>query len=773
MIRFGHTRAQVRGGTIPFVLLFLLALLPTDKAIAQAVPPGCPSELGTEDLIDHNFGVSFCELCGVGQVRIEIENPLSNPNAVDFADVVIREDLLASGLTYVPNSTAFTGNNIVVPSAEEPLIGGPNASLLTWDLSDNAFVMNRQSGGPGSRAQLFLTFQVERAPGFTEESLLAADRRINAEVDLSPSCAPLATFTKETGIGTLPLEEPEPTVLKRGRNLDAGQSGYSDPVFGHEGDDIVWRIQVRNDGDAPLQDFVFDDAITGTNFDINYICDNETDAVNAASGGAIGGCNLIGPTQSIAGVDVAARFGPGTPANPYIAAPANGSGFYFFTGRITESCSDETNTVNNVEWGCQVETPVGGLSATSGGSTTQNSAILRTQSVEADLDIDVALSGVVLSQDMGGTGTVTITIANNSGGTVLGETGGLRIRNLLPPQYVVDPTFTPTVSMAPRFAPYDGMINTIAWTNPNPNTVPILLMGVPADPLSNTELDLLLTSDTAQSKSGFPDREHMIRDGDVVTVTIRTVLIDTAVNYYDYVADLDVRTEAPGSTPANTDPTESFSISNETEVRWQELCTATLHDRTVTEVDTARPEDIDPDIVGSELIFILTDTGDSLPLTVNLTNNGGHRAADYTAYVTFGEAMTVQTVAPGCTLMVGPRPRPVWQEPVDLPGTASVYLCDRGDINPGETESLNFEVVKNTAASFDDDLTFSSRRHRRDPSQRWHPAMVPHAPSPRRWRSQYGKRLHRRRRLGPGDRIQPLQDSARPLHRKHRPAPLP
>ena len=48
---------------------------------------------------------------------------------------------------------------------------------------------------------------------------------------------------------------------------------------------------------------------------------------------------------------------------------------------------------------------------------------------------------------------------------------------------------------------------------------------------------------------------------------------------------------------------------------------------------------------------------------------------------------------------------PVWRIPVALPPTASVYACDRGVIRPGETERLRFEVVKNTASSFDDDLT--------------------------------------------------------------------
>lgn len=727
MNRLGQHISRLRLGTISIVLLALCVWVSADRASAQAVPPGCPSSLGTADLIDHNLSVSFCELCSQGQVRIEIENPLGNgADDVDFSNLVVTEDLLASGLTYVPNSTVFSGTNIVAPAPFEPAIAGPANSQLTWDLSGTGLVLDNQSGGPGTREALVLVFDVERDSSVTEEGLVSAVRTMDASLDLTPSCNPGAIYSTSTGVDPIPLREPEPVIIKRGRNLDAAQGGYSDPVYGHEGDDLVWRIQVRNDGAADLQDFIFDDAITGTNFEINYVCDDEADAVSAANGGPVGDCDLIGPTTSIAGVDVRARFGGAD--DPYVVAPAGGSGFYYFTGRITESCSNETNTVSNVEWGCQSEAPAGGISATSNGTTAGDAAALRTNSVAGNVDIDVALSGVVLSQDMGGTGTVTITITNNSNGTIFGEATGLRIRNLLPPEYVVDPTFTPTVSMDPRFGTYDGMIDTVAWTNPHPNTVPVLLMGNPADPLSNTELDLLLTSSTTQTTAGFPDQEHMIRHGDEVTITLRTVLIDPT--YYDYEANLDVRTEEPASTPANTDPTESFSITNETEVWWREFCTATVHNRLISEVDVANPEDIDPDISGTELIFILTNTGDPLPLTVNLVNNGGHRATDYAAYVTFGEAMTVQTAPGACAPLVGAPPRPVWQLPVDLPATASVYLCDPGTIAPGATAPLAFEVVKNTAASFDDDLTFRvdviGEIHLSDGTPLWFPT-----PSPR------------------------------------------
>ncbi|RLA28871.1 MAG: hypothetical protein DRR11_16120, partial [Gammaproteobacteria bacterium] len=48
------------------------------SAAAQAQDASCPANLGTANVIDHNFNVSFCELCEIGTVRIEVENPFRN-----------------------------------------------------------------------------------------------------------------------------------------------------------------------------------------------------------------------------------------------------------------------------------------------------------------------------------------------------------------------------------------------------------------------------------------------------------------------------------------------------------------------------------------------------------------------------------------------------------------------------------------------------------------------------------------------------------------------
>ena len=103
-----------------------LALLWSGASLAQGVPANCPSNLSTADVISHDFDASFCELCGVGTVRLEIENPYRRVDDVDMSELVITEDLGASGLTYVTGSTRVNGVNIGTPSISEPVVGGVN-----------------------------------------------------------------------------------------------------------------------------------------------------------------------------------------------------------------------------------------------------------------------------------------------------------------------------------------------------------------------------------------------------------------------------------------------------------------------------------------------------------------------------------------------------------------------------------------------------------------------------------------------------------------------
>ena len=138
----------MRGSFLLPVVASLLFLAAANTASAQA--QSCPAGLDTASTINHDFTVSFCELCTVGTVRIEIENPFRNNDDADFTDIVITEDLRASGLTYVPNSTQFTGNGVTAPPNVQPAVGGPNNSVLTWTLPGSYVLPTRPNNGGGN-----------------------------------------------------------------------------------------------------------------------------------------------------------------------------------------------------------------------------------------------------------------------------------------------------------------------------------------------------------------------------------------------------------------------------------------------------------------------------------------------------------------------------------------------------------------------------------------------------------------------------------------------
>jgi hypothetical protein len=692
-----RTATQLAG-----IALLLAGILFSLPASAQAIPPSCPSSLATTDLIDHDFSVSFCELCEIGTVRIEIENPFRDNDDADFSDIVVTENLLASGLTYVPGSTSFDTDNVPTPPVVEPAVSGTNGSVLTWTLS-NQFVMDTRSNGAGSGSirRLRIEFNVRRHASVGEEGLVGANRNIDAQVEFTPSCDTGYRHTASTGLGELPLLEPVPVVTKLGRNLDAGQgrTQYSDPVYGHETDDVIWQIRVQNTGTADLQDFTFDDVMDPGNYVINYVCDSQADAESAGSGGGPGGCASFPGVTTLNNVSVADLFGGAT---PYIAAPAGGQNFYYIVGRVTDSCTDRTNTVSDIQWGCEVQPPPGGILATSSGLVPAgDSAALNTLS-NTNLQVDMFLEGTNRSQPMGTKGTVSIRLRNRTGGTIYGDASGIILDNIvLPPEYVVDPTFDPVISLAPAYGTvYPGMVDTVTWTNPQPGTYPNLTSNDPADPLANTSPEFSITS---SSENPDTPNANMIRHGDDVIVRFRVVLIDPL--YYDRNAYIDIRNERPGSDPPNTDPPESFPVDSRVDVTFREFCSNNEHTVTGTGNDTAEPEDIDLDVSNGNLEFILTNT-DSTRLVAQLINRGGHDARDYFAYVTFGDAMQVSNSPSACSEVANPPPMREWQIPVPIPASATVYRCNVEPIRPGQRRSFNFDVVKNPNASAEDDLTF-------------------------------------------------------------------
>ncbi len=201
----------------------------------------------------------------------------------------------------------------------------------------------------------------------------------------------------------------------------------------------------------------------------------------------------------------------------------------------------------------------------------------------------------------------------------------------------------------------------------------------------------------------------MLRHGDELEITFGIILIRP--ESYDKTADLDVREEDPNSTPADTDPDNDISLSNQLNVTFEDFCNpGTIINRTFDTNHSPNPEDLDIDIIGDPLVFILTnDPSQRLPLTVELTNNGGHSAADYVAYVSFGTHNGCGGSANQLQPTSNPPPHDEWQLPVPIPPNGAVFACTGGAISRnGGRVRYDFQVIKSAdpADIIADDLSF-------------------------------------------------------------------
>jgi uncharacterized repeat protein (TIGR01451 family)/fimbrial isopeptide formation D2 family protein len=630
---------------------------------------------------------SYCEFCGDGTITLTVQNPSNAP----LTNVSLLEDLKASGLVYITGTTTFNGGGVA-----DPAITGGSNQLLTWALPNIA--------GSGS---VVVSFGVRSA---NAEALNTAVRDIIATVDFDMSCL-TATQSVNSGDFEVPIRQPLPNIFKDGRNFDAGQSGYTDPIFGSFNDDIIWRVNVQNAGLANMQALKMNDATNGPpndNFDINYICPTEANAV------AITNNNGVDP-----GTSCIAMGTPFNVADPFGNAPdpddialSSNNAFIYYVGRIKNLHTTITNTAD-ISWGCAVNSPTGGnitVPASSNGITPGvgiiETGILNTTVSPPGLQITQTVTGSNASQPLGAKGLITITLNNQTDGSIQKIT----VDTDLPAGYVMDESYgvvngvgigQPTSVTNPAYGTtYPGFIDTFTRDDPQLNN---------GDPLDDLNPTFTLSSSTTGANAA--QQVDMLRNGDVVSFTFGIIMIDP--NAFDLVSDLDV---APENIADGTDPDNAITnLTNNVVVNFDSVDPSGLQAQTrnVNFTYDSDPEDLDVSI--SDALFILTNNpGTPLALNVDLTNNGGHDADDYSLYVSLGQAMVVQTPAAGCSLTSNAPPHPTWNLPSAIPGpltapvtpAAEIYLCNRGTIAPGQTQTFTFDVIKQLSGTPADDLTF-------------------------------------------------------------------
>lgn len=706
-------------------LVRMLGLFVLFFQAAYAIAAPCDIKNSPPPFIRHDLtasvatSVSYCELCNYGYVTIIVTNPYDlNTN---MTSMTVVENLRSSGLTYepsAPNPVRYSVNGGALQVGSAPVVSGVNGSILTWTSAQIPPLASLASvAGVSSFSTISITFAVKRNAALSQEALVTASRQIQSSLSYSAinstngsSCT--VTSPVSSSLDTLPLREPIPALIKRGRNADAAQTSasYTQTVYGNINDDVIWRIQIQNTGLAAMQDVRLDDLMQNGNFQINYACPTEiaATAITTANGVGPGSQGCIAASNTVNAFVVNNPFGtPGNDVPDLVDAPASGSAYIYLVGKITSSCAtSKNNTASNLQWGCTGEGAAGGITTTSTGVTppasTATLSTLVGNPTAGQLAVTRQLRGINTAQPVGSKGTMTITITNNTGGTIK----NIKLRDVLPLEYVVDSTYTPTVTVGGGYGAYPGRTDRITWTNPVAGTFPLTSTN-PADPLGNTQPQFTLTSSTVHPN--YPNQVNMLRRGEVLTINFRVVLIKSA--NYDRVANLDqIGWE---NTTDGTDPfNQTTTLSNSLYMTYEDFCNPGVvrNAPTYPYVDSfnAFPEDLDVDIPnsGSTNVFIITnDPAQPLTLPVVVRNNGGHDARDYHVFVTFGATIQVQTAPAGCFVypLSGtpsqPLPWRVWTLPAPLPATATVYHCTPGGalsnpLAPTASNTLNFTVIK-------------------------------------------------------------------------------
>ncbi|NOQ42587.1 MAG: hypothetical protein GQ563_08825, partial [Desulfuromusa sp.] len=247
-------------------LLGLLSLLLISQAVLAAPCDIKPVPL---PFVQHDLSNSYGELCGYGYISVVIANPYQytpNPPNPDIpgatmSNMELVEQLGISGLEYDPTApvpqVTYQVNSGIIQVGLAPIIGGGGTTLTFTSNEIPALTLLESNPNINQINTITITFAVRRTSD--PEGLIGANRTIQANLTFNTDSG--CADSPESDTDTLPLREPIPTVTKAGWNYDAGQrqSSQTDPVYGNNNDDVVWRIQIDNPSLVGLQDLRFDD----------------------------------------------------------------------------------------------------------------------------------------------------------------------------------------------------------------------------------------------------------------------------------------------------------------------------------------------------------------------------------------------------------------------------------------------------------------------------------------------------------------------------------
>jgi uncharacterized repeat protein (TIGR01451 family)/fimbrial isopeptide formation D2 family protein len=348
----------------------------------------------------HDSVNTFTELCAFNYDTMIVRNTgLATVYNLQMQEIL---NPLSTGIDIVPNSVQVSTNGGAtwnpLGAAGNPTGDGSSINPYTWATAQVAQLASIAPFGSGSYSNVELRVEITAS-----ESTNGLQPSVTTKANGTTACGqPVA----DPGTPyTLLVEKPNMTLTKVGQNVTAGQVGFSNTVYGGQGDQIVWQITAHNTGNQPA----------------DHLRLLEILASDGGSASYTSGVSGNPPVTSGSTVLVST-----------LAAP--GSNTYTVSETLGPTCVAAVNTAN-VSWGC-VENSLGAISDLNTPTTSTATAglVMTPQFLNAS-------SLVTFNALPGGRSEVVIHFVN-TGGTAQ----GLTIVSTIPAVSVqeLDPTSTPT-----------------------------------------------------------------------------------------------------------------------------------------------------------------------------------------------------------------------------------------------------------------------------------------------------------------------------------------
>ncbi|MBC7896423.1 MAG: FAD-binding protein, partial [Cytophagaceae bacterium] len=321
----------------------------------------------------HDSTQTVARLCDLGKIVVIVKNTgPTNIQGVIVSDVVPP----SAGLS-ISGTVQYRLNGGALQNALSPPTGnGSSGNPYVWTSAQIPALAELVPVGVSGTNQVNIEFGLAAT-----ETLAGQNPVLSASATATISCGNAVTSPAQPF--TIPVERPDITVVKTGRNITAnGAAPFTTTVYGGLSDVVEWRIVITNNGTATAQNLRLSDVLSGS-----------------------GGTAVIN--------------GPGLGVNtPFAAAQvislpnlnASAAVTYTITETLGNNCLTSSRLAD-VTWGC-----------TNNGATVRSNVVTpgTPTSAATIVMLPVIISGTELTQAItslpGGRAQVTVTFSN-SGGT--------------------------------------------------------------------------------------------------------------------------------------------------------------------------------------------------------------------------------------------------------------------------------------------------------------------------------------------------------------------